>query len=47
MDYINLYHSEIFCMAKILGQSKMQKPAGGNICNIYKGEEVNIHRKNF
>ena len=28
MDYINLHHNGIFSMAKILGQSKTQKPTG-------------------
>lgn len=36
MDYINLHHNGIFCMAKILGQSKAQKPMGWNNCNIIK-----------
>lgn len=48
MDYINLHHSGIFCMAKIPGQSKTQKPMGWNNCNIIKKKKkVNIHLKNF
>lgn len=35
MDYINLHHNGIFSMAKILGQSKTQKPTGWNNRNIY------------
>lgn len=47
MDYINLHHSGIFCMAKIPGQSKTQKPMGWNNCNIIKKKKSKHPFKEF